>query len=574
MADVGHFRCYPVLMAKVVACLTSANLVLAALVGCTQPSAELEKTGHATDAIVSAELNLACEPGAIPGVAVRSGVALAAWAASDGSVHAVRFDQDGNVLGSVPIALGVPGHAFGETVPVLRMDELLVVPTLTGFSVVAAFSSTDLAQDAFYTVQARTVDLSGATTGGWQVVHMRSTVTGIPSADAVLGGGFDGTHSYVAFLDMYSQGSSPTFTYHVYQLGGGGEVLVVKPHENPPAPGWYNPTWGGFGCGTSGCLATWADAETNTPRAQVLGQSLVTIAGFHQGPVVGTPSGFLQVGNEAVAFSPTGQLTAGPTSLIPSAAEHQAAFDGVATRATWANATDGTYSATLGDDTMVLTAPSIEIPSSGWLTNNALASFGAGRSVLVHASATGVVARFIGAVPVSVPSGCPGSGSGGAGGAGATATSTATSTTATSTATSTTATGSGGAGGMGTTNASTGVGGGGTTGSTGTAGGSGGATVTTGTSGSVSAATGAGGASVSGATGQSASGVGGGSVATTGSGNPSPAQSSGCSIDATSNTDASTGIATIALASALAFTRRRTARHMHARLWMRARGLH
>jgi hypothetical protein len=143
-------------------------------------------------------------------------------------------------------------------------------------------------------------------------------------------------------------------------------------------------------------------------KTQVMGQPEQVAATLHSGSVVGTPTGFLTVSGSIVAYDSAGiEVGTGSSGLPPSFG----VFDGVATRVI--SQQDGDIASTTAADDGNLLAPlAVELPGEG-IGGKGVASFGGGRVVMGEVTASGVVARFLGSVPASVPTECwalPGTG--------------------------------------------------------------------------------------------------------------------------------------------------------------------
>ena len=504
-------------------------------------STENEPVGVARDAVSSDAFLIACETSpAPPSGATHGTIGLAAWTPGS-SVHAARFDSDGNVLDGIPIDLGLPAPVppFSST---MVQGGAHVLETATGFAVVIESDDCGTMMQCFRRLRYRTIDPSGALGASWEVAASVGSTPSAFGSIAYLGGGFDGAKGYLAYATTVLNAGQPAVNLYASSVEAPPVTTLIAAWASPATGIYYNPVFYAFGCRTGGCLVTYREATLAGPgnnKAGLLGQPAIDAPNSDVGSsLIGTPSGFLQaqVGDDTVVttYSALGVPTStkipvwGLSPGTPSSSNGLVS-DGSQVRAIWATLT-GLDSGTFSDAGVVSDPPAAETTAADEALG-ATATFGAGRTLVVLGGVAGIEGRFIGSIPASVPAGCPSptttsassASASGTGGAGATSAS------------------AGGAGGAGVTSASAGGAGGAGTSSSGdattsatvaqssssTGGGSGGAPATTSNGSSSSAAVTTGNTGAATAGGSTVSSGGGGNDGGTG-------VSGGCSVGSAS----------------------------------------
>ena len=391
--------------------LLASIWVFAALgVGCSTAG---EPLGIGRERIASDAFFISCEPGfVVPDVATHGSVGLAAWKTSS-SVHAARFDAEGNVSDAFALDLGLPDNLLGagSTSPV---GEVHVLEATSGFAVV--LESDDCAPGGcFRRLRYRTVDANGALGASWGVVDSQESSGAAYATITYLGGGFDGAQTYVAHSHMVMTAGHPATNLFANAIGTTPSGSTAS-WESPVNGVYYSPVFYAFGCRPGACLFTYREATPSglgSNKALILGQTAIDAPDSDVGDsLVGTASGFIQasVGTYTVAgtYSAPGTPTSAKIVLWGSTATtvagHGLVFDGVEVRAIWADGTN-LLSGTFSDSGVVSSLPNVETPNMSLPLG--IAPFGAGRSVALTSPVNGVVGWFIGSIPASVPSGCP-----------------------------------------------------------------------------------------------------------------------------------------------------------------------
>ena len=390
-----------------------STLVAAFSCGESDPSGS--PVGVARSAVTSAEFSIACEPAQAVSVATQGNIALVSWV-SGNQLHVTRFDSEGNVLDSAgPTNVSPVPPPTGWSCSPLIQSAAHVARHAGSFSLVDLLYY-DCSLSLFGYLRYRDIDTAGTVAPDWTTIFDDSGTPFHGLQMPVWAVDDDGTDTYVVY-GYGSPSSGDLSIFHVATLDA-GQVFVTA----SPTIGGESAHWGGFGCRTGSCFMTWQEpALSSALKAQVIAGApsfSVTPTSPFRGPIAGTPSGFVQVDSDSARAFVSGTVD-GPVALGVTADFQAAVHDGVATRVVLHDAA-GVWSGTLADDATIATPITNEIP--GWSDDLAVASFGGGRSVIVHAGPTGVTARFIRDVPASVPPGCS-SGTGGGGGAGGATTS-------------------------------------------------------------------------------------------------------------------------------------------------------